>query len=266
MTKRGTSMSSVEEEFAEIVGKPRGKAPRKVTRSVKESATSPVQQRGKGLNDFVPTASQKELINKIRSNVITFVDSEAGTGKSSAVLYHFCKEYLLDKQKKIMIIRTPVEAGSDKVGYLPNDLASKIAPHMASSKALLEQFLGKGVVETDMDHRIQFRVPNFCLGATYDNALILIDEAQQLQPIILKLLLERIGLNTTVVVAGCSSQLYIKEKDRNALADAISRFFVQDEEGNRKAKYADMAFHEFNLEECHRADVVKDVIRGYKGV
>lgn len=234
---------------------------RRKTRAVKEAAT---QQRGKGLNEFVLTGSQKELVNKINGNVITFVDSEAGTGKSSAVLYSFCKEYLLDKQKQIVVIRTPVEAGPDKIGFLPSDLASKCAPHFSSSKALLEQFLGKGVVETDMDHRIFFRVPNFCLGATYDNSLILIDEAQQLQPIILKLLLERIGLNTKVVVAGCSSQLYIKDKDRNALADAIKRFFVE-EDGEKIPKYKDMAFHGFDLEECHRADVVKDVIRGYRG-
>jgi len=71
---------------------------RRKTRAVKEAVT---QQRGKGLNEFVLTGSQKELVNKINGNVITFVDSEAGTGKSSAVLYSFCKEYLLDKQKQI---------------------------------------------------------------------------------------------------------------------------------------------------------------------
>ena len=249
-----------QENVLEEVG---GRVPRRKTRAVKESVAQQRSNTSKGLNEFVPTGSQKELINKIRSNVLTFVDSEAGTGKSSAILYHFCKEYLLDKAKQLIVIRTPVEAGEDRIGFLPSDLASKCAPHFASTKALLEQFLGKGVVETDMDHRIFFKVPNFCLGATYDNALILIDEAQQLQPIILKLLLERTGLNTTVVVAGCSSQLYVKEKNRNALADAIKRFFVDSEDG-KQAKYKDMVFHEFDLEECHRADVVKDVIRGYR--
>jgi phosphate starvation-inducible protein PhoH len=254
---RRVPVDNLEEEV--VVGKP----VRRKTRAVK-AAVGATTQRGGGLNEFVLTPSQKTLVNKIRENVITFVDAEAGTGKSSAVLYHFCKEYLLDKQKQIVVIRTPVEAGPDKIGFLPNDIASKCAPHFSSTKALLEQFLGKGVVETDMDHRIFFRVPNFCLGATYDNSLILIDESQQLQPIILKLLLERIGLNTTVVVAGCSSQLYLKDKDRNALADAINRFFVE-EDGEKHAKYKDMAFHEFDIEECHRADVVKDVIRGYRG-
>lgn len=253
-----TRTHKVEEDFEEMMAK----TTRKRTRAVKEASGD---TRGKGINDFVPTASQKELVNKIRSNVITFVDSPAGTGKSSAVLHHFCKEYLADKHRQIVVIRTPVEAGPDKIGYLPSDLASKCAPHFSSSKVLLEQFLGKGVVETDMDHRIFFRVPNFCLGATFDNSLILIDESQQLQPIILKLLLERIGINTTVVVAGCSSQLYIKDKDRNALADAIRRFFVGDGK-EKRAKYKDMAYHEFDLEECHRADVVKDVIRGYSAI
>ena len=228
--------------------------------TVKEYAAS-----DKGIKEFAPTPSQKQFINKIRENVITFVDSEAGTGKSSAVLWHYCKEYLLDKSKNIYIIRTPVEAGSDKVGFLPNSLQEKCAPHFASSKVLLEQFLGKGRVEDDMEKRIFFKIPNFCLGATWNNCLILIDEVQQIQPIILKLLLERIGDNTKVVVAGCSSQLYVKEKDRNALADAISRFFVK-EDGEYVAKYADMGYHEFDLEECHRADVVKDIIRGYKGL
>lgn len=261
MTRKRTPVSPAMKEDLEMVTRHRAR----VTRTEKEKSVLVKAASGKGINDFVPTPAQKELINKLRSHTLTFCDSEAGTGKTSAVLYHFCKEYIADKQKQIIIIRTPVEAGPDKVGFLPSDLTQKLAPHMASTKNLLEQFLGKGVVETDMDHRIFFKVPNFCLGATFDNALILIDEAQQLQPIILKLLLERTGVNTTVVVAGCSSQIYISDKNRNALADAKNRFFKFDGEFV-EAKYADMAYHEFDIEECHRADVVKDVIRAYREV
>lgn len=103
------------------------------------------------------------------------------------------------------------------------------------------------------------------LGSTLSNSLILIDEAQQIQPIILKLLLERTGNFSKVVVAGCSSQIYTTDKNRNALADAEKRFFTFDGEFV-EAKYPDMAYHEFDIEECHRADVVKDVIRAYREV
>lgn len=214
-----------------------------------------------GYHNFHLTDSQKELCNKISSNTLIFVDSVAGTGKSTAVLYAFAKEYIQDSSKQIIVIRTPVEAGGlDKIGFLPNELSQKIEPHFASSKKILEQLLSKGKVETDMDHRIKFKIPNFELGATWDNSLVLIDEAQQLQPMIMKLLLERIGVGTKVAVVGDASQLYASEAaKRNGLSDAIKRFI--DTEGN--PKYPDIAFHKFDVEDVQRSEIVKTVIRAY---
>jgi phosphate starvation-inducible protein PhoH len=214
---------------------------------------------------FTPTDSQKVLINKIRENTITFVDAEAGVGKTSAILYHFCKEYIENPYKQIIVLRTPVEVGSDKIGFLPNSLGEKLAPHYASTKEILEGFLTKGKVETDLGVRIHFKIPNYVLGATFNNSLILIDEAQQLQPAILKLLLERTGKDSKVVVAGCSNQLYGTGKDRNALADAMGRFFVN-KDGVWHSKYEDVAIHEFDIEDIQRSEIVKTVIRAYKGI
>lgn len=216
------------------------------------------------LDKFIPTKSQKELINKIRQYTLTFVDSVAGTGKSSAVLYHYCKEYLVDNKKKLIVIRTPVEAGEDKIGFLCGPESEKLSPHFSSVKDLITKFIGKGKLEADLEKRIFFKTPNFMLGCTMDDSLVLIDEAQQLSPMILKLLLERTGNNTKVVIAGCSSQIYATNTKRNALKDAIGRFFTQTEDGTIEAVYSDMAYHEFDIEECHRSDVVKDVIRAYK--
>lgn len=224
-----------------------------------------IEDASEKIDSFTLTKSQKEFVNKIRQHTLTFVDSEAGTGKTSAVLHHYAKEYIASPKKQIVVIRTPVEAGADKIGYLPNSESEKLAVHFASVRVLLEKFLGKGRVEADLEKRIHFKAPNYMLGATLDDSLILIDEAQQLQPIILKLLLERIGKNSKVVVAGCSSQIYVADTARNALADALKRFFTFDGEFI-EAKYPDMAYHEFSIDECHRADIVKDVIRAYKGV
>ena len=116
-----------------------------------------------GMKDFVPTASQKELANKIREHTIVFINSEAGTGKSSAVLHYFCKEYLLDPSKQIVVIRTPIEVGGDKIGFLPNSESEKLAVHFSSARILLEQFLGKNRVEADFEKRIFFKAPNFML-------------------------------------------------------------------------------------------------------
>ena len=216
-----------------------------------------------GIGDFTLTSTQKDLANKIIENTITFVDSPAGTGKTLTILHTFVKEYIRDTSKKIVIIRTPVEAGGlDKVGFLPSDLSLKLEPHFASTKNLLVQLLNKGKVEADIDNRIFFKVPNFELGNTWDNSLVLIDEAQALQPMIMKLLLERIGVNTTVVVAGDSSQLYASEAaKRNGLKDALSRFLADGE-----SKYENVAFHKFGVQDVQRSEIVKTVITAYQGM
>jgi phosphate starvation-inducible PhoH-like protein len=216
-----------------------------------------------GINHFKLTPSQQELSHKIQDNTLTFVDSVAGTGKSLTILYSFVKEYLRDSTKQIIVIRTPVEAGLDKIGSLPDDYKCKTEPHFASTKKLLEQLLSRGKVETDMDHRIHFKIPNYVLGSTFDNSLILIDEAQQLPANILKLLLERIGVNSKCVIAGDSTQLYTgSDNKRNALRDAIPRFFSADS----TPKYDDVSLHKFSVSDVQRSEIVKTVITAYTGL
>lgn len=217
------------------------------------------------LKVFTPTQSQKELINTIRANTLTFVDSPPGSGKTSTVLWHFVKEYLQDPKKEIVVIRTPVEFTDDKIGYLPQDLASKTAVHFASSRKILEDFLGKGKVAADLDERIHFKVPNYMLGCTFTNQLCLVDEVQQMSPQIIKLILERIGEGCKVVVVGDSSQLFDAKGKRNGLADAIERFFKV-ENGFISAKYDDVGFHEFAVSEIMRSEIVKTVVTAYSGM
>jgi phosphate starvation-inducible PhoH-like protein len=215
-----------------------------------------------GIHKFTLTDSQNELRNKIIENDLVVCESPAGTGKTVSVLYSFVKEYIADSTKQIMIIRTPVQAGLDDVGFLPLSLESKLEPHFESTKNLLEQLLTKGKVETDLGHRIHFKIPNFMLGATLDNTLVLIDEAQQMSPLILKLLLERIGLDSKVVICGDNSQMYATSKGRNALRDLTPRFF-KNVEGEMVAKYPHCAYHQFGVEDVQRSEFVKTVIKAY---
>jgi len=224
--------------------------------SPKPSEVAKVENR---INEFRPTAAQWEFIDKIEDNIVTYVDSPAGVGKTAVTLWYFCKQYLKDPSLEIVITRTPAEVGKDKVGYLPNDLASKLEPHYASARKLLEQFLGKEKVAADIGKRIHFSIPSYMLGATMDSKLWLIDEAQLLQPIIMKLLLERIGENTKVVVSGSSTQIYTADKDRNGMQDAMKRFFNED----GSSKFNNFAKHKFTVQDVMRSEVVKNVLRAY---
>lgn len=237
---------------------------RKVTRAKKESQGVPVRTKevrtdSYGLNSFKLTESQKELANKIFENDLVLCDSPAGTGKSATVLHTFARLYLQDPSKQIVVVRTPVEAGGDKVGFLPLDLAAKTEPHFASTKLLLTKMLNKGKVETDMDHRIHFKIPNFMLGSTFDNTLLLIDESQEISPLIMKLILERVGVNSKCVVAGDASQRYATEQTRGGLSDVIKRFTNK----NGEPKFDSVAFHKFTIDDVQRSDFCKMVLRAY---
>lgn len=215
-----------------------------------------------GYHSFELTDTQNTLRNKILDNDLVICEGVAGSGKTAATLYSFIKEYISDSTKKILVVRTPVEVGSDQIGYLVGGLEQKTEVHFASTKLLLEQLLSKGKVESDMGHRISFTIPNYLLGATLDNTLLMVDECQMMQPLILKLILERVGMGSKVVLLGDSSQLYSSSKDRNALRDVIPRFF-KDVNGDKIPKFPSVAYHKFDVEDVQRSEFVKTVLRAY---
>ena len=209
------------------------------------------------INRFVLTQKQLSLSNVIDNNVITFLEAPAGTGKTSTVLFNYCKRYITSKELDILIIRTPVEAGEDKIGFLPDDKKAKLEPHFAAYRKILTDFLGPKFA-ADFEKRIIFDIPNFQISQTWDNKLVIIDEAQQLPPLIIKLLLERIGVNTKVVVCGDSTQLYSGGK-RQGLRDAVSRFINED----GTPKYSGVGYFCMTADDVMRSDIVKTVIKAY---
>ena len=223
-----------------------------------------VKESANGLSQFKPTEKQREMLDVIRYNTLSFVEAPAGSGKTSVVLWDYCQEYLRDPTKKIVVVRTPVEAASlDKIGFLPNSLSEKCEPHFEGTKRILVDFLGKNKVECDLDQRIFFKIPSYMLGVTIDNALICIDESQQMQPMILKLILERTGLNSRVCVLGDKSQLYANEREaklRNGLSDALGRFFDKD----MNPCFQDVGYFTFDVEDVQRSEIVKTVIKAYR--
>jgi predicted ribonuclease YlaK len=215
------------------------------------------------VNMFKPTQSQWEAIEVARNNTLSVVEGVPGSGKSSCILWDYCQEYLKDSTKKIVVVKSPTEAGQlDKIGYLPGTLDEKMSAHFVANRRILEEFLGKGKVECDLNKRIHFLVPNYLLGMTLDNSLILVEEAQQLQPMMLKLILERVGINSRVSVVGDRAQLYTDAKEarlRNGLTDMVYRFFNED----GSAKFNNVGHYKFGVEDVMRSEIVKTVIKAY---
>lgn len=224
-----------------------------------------------GIKDIHLTEAQNNLINKINDNTITFVEAPAGTGKTLAALYYAVKNYQVNHDD-IVVLRTPVEAGADKIGFLPAGLDDKLEPHFSSTKIILETLLSKGKVEAEMNKKIFFKIPNYCLGCTFSNSIVIIDEAQELSPLILKLLLERIGEHTKVIICGDPTQVYSHSTNRNGLTSAMKRFFETDtsnnlvrdsETHNLVPLYDNICYHRFDINDVVRSDIVKTVLHAY---
>lgn len=238
--------------------------------SQKYNSANSIQNKN-GIQDIKLSTAQKESIDVIKNNVISFIEGPAGVGKTLGAFAYAVPEYLKDRSTNIVVIRTPVENNTDKVGFLPSSLKEKCEPHFISAKDALETLLTKEKVNQDLNgvnERIQFKIPNFCLGVTFNNSIIIIDEAQMLQPLIMKLLLERIGINSKVIILGDQSQIYNKDSARNGLRDALDKFFIT-EVGNKNVlnviepKYPDIGYYKYSVEDMQRSDIVKTVITAY---
>lgn len=215
-----------------------------------------------GYTKMVLSDAQEECIDVIQNNILTFVTGPAGAGKSLAAFYYAVKEVQKNPAQKIIVIRTPVESGKDKIGFLPDDLNKKLEPHFSSAKILLENLLTPGKVDADLNgkhKKIQFLIPNYALGCTFDNSIVVIDEAQMLEPLIMKLLLERIGTNSKVIVLGDPTQLYSSDHTRNGLTHSFSKFFTRD----GLPRFDDVGAFTFGVDDIMRSDFVKTVIRAY---
>lgn len=176
------------------------------------------------LSDFQPTEKQMQIVQSMEWNDLTIINGKAGTGKTSTALWAAIRKLKQGETRKIIFLKNPTEVGDDQIGFLSGDKKDKLVAHYASTKRVFHQFVSPGKLETDISNgKIELEVPNYALGATWDNAIILIDESQLMSPETIKLLLERTGENSKVVLIGDVTQTYAVKKRQNGLADLVNR-------------------------------------------
>lgn len=198
------------------------------------------------------TASQGQYILAIKSNKLTFGIGPAGTGKSYCAGAVAAEELENRRVEKIIISRPAVEAG-ENMGFLPGDLHEKFDPYFDAFRDCLNERLGKGVVECGLKNdRIVVSPLAYLRGKTFNDAFVVLDEAQNCTAAQLKMFLTRIGENCRVVVNGDIRQSDIGSK--SGLKDAVDRL------GHLDSVYV----HQFEREDIVRSGLVKDIIQCYE--
>ena len=159
------------------------------------------------------TTNQKELLDALREYQQVFILGPAGTGKTYVTATYAADLYTTKEIDKIVITRPHVAVGKE-LGYLKGDLQEKTMPWALPVLDVLEKHLGKGAVETGIKNgNIEMAPLALMRGRSFDNAFIIVDETQNITTHELKMLLTRVGEDTTIVLNGDVQQSDLKEAD-----------------------------------------------------
>ena len=152
------------------------------------------------------TLGQKQYVDAIRNNMITFGIGPAGTGKTYLAMAMAITAFKNEEVSRIILTRPAIEAG-EKLGFLPGDLQSKIDPYLSPLYDALYQIIGADAfIKNSEKGLIEVAPLAYMRGRTLDNAYIILDEAQNTTPSQMKMFLTRIGFGSKVVITGDRTQ------------------------------------------------------------
>ena len=169
---------------------------------------------------FAKTINQIEYLKALNDNDIVFAIGPAGTGKTFLGVCFASKLFKAGSAKKIVLVRPVVEAG-EKLGYLPGDLKEKIDPYLVPLYDALDLCFGHDHVTKLMDKGIIEVCPlAYMRGRTLDNAIIILDEAQNATQTQMKMFLTRLGFNSKMIITGDITQIDLPYKTKSGLVEA----------------------------------------------
>lgn len=202
---------------------------------------------------YPKTIMQKEFIELVNKNDIVFASGSAGTGKTFLAVTMAVKMLKDGQVKRIILARPAVEAG-ESLGFLPGDLKEKIDPYLRPLYDSLYEMLGKENVDDYIQKgTIEIAPLAYMRGRTLDNACIILDEAQNMTKMQMKMMLSRLGYNAKMIITGDITQIDLPKTVVSGLRNAIE--ILQDING--------IGIITFEHEDVIRHPLVQEILKRY---
>lgn len=167
------------------------------------------------------TPNQFKLVDAFRRNDLTFALGPAGTGKTYVAIALAVKALKNREVKKIILSRPAVEAG-EKLGFLPGDMKDKIDPYLQPLYDALEDMIPAVKLKEYMETKvIQIAPLAFMRGRTLNDAVIVLDEAQNTTTHQIKMFLTRLGVNAKMIITGDATQIDLPRSVNSGLIQAL---------------------------------------------
>jgi len=168
------------------------------------------------------TIGQKEYVDSIKKNDISFGIGPAGTGKTYIAVALAVSALKAKEVEKLILARPAVEAG-ERLGFLPGDLQEKVDPYLRPLYDALYDVLGREATIRLKEKEVIEVVPlAYMRGRTLDNAYIILDEAQNATKEQMKMFLTRMGFGSKVIITGDVTQIDLPKGKRSGLVDAVN--------------------------------------------
>ncbi|MBR0474740.1 MAG: PhoH family protein [Erysipelotrichaceae bacterium] len=203
---------------------------------------------------YLRTKGQKTLYEAFEKHDITIVTGPAGTGKTFlAVVYasNLLKQGLI---RKIIVTRPVVEAG-ESLGFLPGDLKEKVDPYLIPIYDSFAEIFGQANVEKMMEKGVIEVAPlAYMRGRTLNDAVVILDEAQNTTGMQIKMFMTRLGFNSKMIITGDVTQVDLPASKPSGLVKAIS--IVKDID--------EIAIIEMSRKDVVRHPLVQKIIEAYE--
>lgn len=200
------------------------------------------------------TLGQKNYVEAIEKNTITFGIGPAGTGKTYLAVALAVKAFKNKEISRIILTRPAVEAG-EKLGFLPGDLQNKVDPYLRPLyDALYEMFGMETYARLAEKGAIEIAPLAYMRGRTLDDSFIILDEAQNTTPEQMKMFLTRIGFNSKAIVTGDITQVDLPDGKKSGLRDVVSVL----------KNIEDIAFCYLTEKDVVRHRLVQRIIKAYE--
>ncbi|MEZ3576986.1 MAG: PhoH family protein [Muribaculaceae bacterium] len=166
-------------------------------------------------------ANQQLMVDSFAKNDLTFALGPAGTGKTYIAIALAVRALKNREVRKIILSRPAVEAG-EKLGFLPGDMKDKIDPYLQPLYDALEDMIPSVKLKEYMESNvIQIAPLAFMRGRTLNDAVIVLDEAQNTTVHQIKMFLTRLGMNARMIITGDVTQIDLPRSVQSGLVQAL---------------------------------------------
>ena len=167
--------------------------------------------------------NQAAYLESIRTHDLVFATGPAGTGKTYLAVAAAIHQLKAGRVKRAILARPAVEAG-ERLGFLPGDQYAKVNPYLRPLLDALHDMMDYPTIKRFMAADVVEIVPlAYMRGRTLNDAVIILDEAQNTTRGQMHMFLTRMGQRSKMIITGDTTQIDLPEPAESGLVDAVRR-------------------------------------------